>query len=133
VWQAEAELASGPVLERIEYADPEGLSPAEIFEDPTMVEVVVDACEEPASRRELQRWPYLACTARFVLGAPGSSEQIRVTWPQYSRRWEAGHPNFQDPVIGQTYWLTFDARFRNESVVYFARKTGARSDHGGAK
>jgi hypothetical protein len=122
-WQvADEEERSRPsralVFDVFADPDPEGLGEQVLLNRPDMVEAVVERCEPPTLRPELSKSLYLSCSVR--LGMDGRGEQLALTWPLYSKRWEKGHPNFQDPVVGDGFWLTLDDRFK-ENVVFFSR------------
>jgi hypothetical protein len=134
-WQVEDETAANAAAtaqqSRARFvSDPEKLSENVLLNRADLVEAVVDRCGDPRRRPQLGKSRYLKCTVR--LGLDGGGESIQVEWPYYSHRWEAGHPNFQDPVEGISYWFTFDQR-QSENVVFHARKMRDATQTGDAQ
>jgi hypothetical protein len=126
----EAAQHPAPSFDIMADPDPEGLSEQRLLVREDLIEAVVEACEPPSRRPELMRGFSMLCTLR--LGIDGSGERLRLTWPWYSHRPEVGHPNFQDPVVNESFWITFDKRHK-ENVVFHARRIGKIGAHGQVK
>jgi hypothetical protein len=123
----EVALHPPPPVDIFADTDPERLSERWVLEREDMIEAIVDRCDAPSLRPEIMRGYFMHCILR--LGMDGLGERVELTWPWYSHRWEAGHPNFQDPIIGQAFWITFDDRYR-ENLVFHARPMGKRAASG---